>query len=193
MAATPSTMAPLGTVAPDFTLPEPLTGEQVSLANFADKRALCVAFISNHCPFVIHIAEALARYGADYAPKGVALVAIGSNDAKNYPQDGPEAIALECQKRGYGFPYLYDESQSVAKAYRAACTPDFYLFDADRRLVYRGEFDRSRPGNDQPVDGCALREATDRLLSGQPPLERQRPSIGCNIKWRAGNAPAYFG
>lgn len=193
MAATPSTMLALGTKAPDFNLPEPLTGERVSLESLANRPALCVAFISNHCPFVIHIANAFAQYAEDYIPKGVAVVAIGSNDAQNYPDDGPDMIAKECQKRGYSFPYLYDSDQSVAKAYQAACTPDFYLFDAHLQLVYRGQFDDSRPGNSEPVDGRSLKEATDRLLNDQPPVQYQKPAIGCNIKWKAGNEPAYFG
>ena len=192
MAATPSTMLDLGTAAPDFSLPEPLTGEHICLDDFADKPALCVAFMSNHCPFVVHLADAFAAYAHRFSKQGLAVVGIGSNDAIKYPEDGPEKIALECEKRGYDFPYLYDEDQSVAKAYRAACTPDFYLFDADRQLVYRGQFDDSRPGNDRPVTGADLCAATEALLAGESLLAPQKPSIGCNIKWKPGSEPDYL-
>jgi thiol-disulfide isomerase/thioredoxin len=147
----------------------------------------------NHCPFVKHLADALAQFSADYLAKGAAVVGINSNDVANYPADSPEQMVQEAEERGYQFPYLYDETQEVAKAYRAACTPDFYLFDRDRRLVYRGQFDDSRPDNGKPITGADLRSAVDAVLAGKKPSEEQRPSIGCNIKWIAGNEPDYFG
>lgn len=192
MAQTASTMLPLGTSAPDFSLPEPATGSTVTLADFRGSPALLVMFISNHCPFVQHIREALARFASDYQDRGLACVAIGANDVVKYPDDGPVRIAEEVQSRGYPFPYLYDESQAIAKAYRAACTPDFFLFDADRQLVYRGQFDASRPGNTVPVTGADLRAAVDAVLAGQPVSSEQKPSMGCNIKWKLGNEPDYF-
>ncbi len=152
-----------------------------------------MAFICNHCPFVIHLREALALLGKEAQERGLQVVAISSNDVENYPQDSPALMAQEKVNAGYTFPYLYDETQEVAKAYEAACTPDFYLFDGEQRLVYRGQFDASRPGNDEPIDGADLRAAIDALLAGDGPAERQLPSLGCNIKWKAGNAPAYFG
>lgn len=192
MAQTASTMLPLGTSAPDFSLPEPATGSTVALADLRGSPALLVMFISNHCPFVQHIREALARFTSDYRGRGLACVAIGANDVIKYPDDGPVRIAEEVQSRGYPFPYLYDESQAIAKAYRAACTPDFFLFDADRQLVYRGQFDASRPGNTVPVTGADLRAAVDAVLAGQPVSSEQKPSMGCNIKWKLGNEPDYF-
>jgi len=150
-------------------------------------------FLSNHCPFVKHIADKLADSGRDYADRGLAIVAINANDVANYPDDSPERMVAEVSARGYTFPYLFDESQEVAKAFAAACTPDFFLFDADRRLVYRGQFDASRPGNDEPITGRDLRRACDAVLRGEIPSGEQVPSIGCNIKWKAGNAPDYFG
>lgn len=192
MAQTASTMLPLGTSAPDFSLPEPATGSTVALADLRGSPALLVMFISNHCPFVQHIREALARFTSDYRGRGLACVAIGANDVVKYPDDGPVRIAEEVQSRGYPFPYLYDESQAIAKAYRAACTPDFFLFDADRQLVYRGQFDASRPGNTVPVTGADLRAAVDAVLAGQPVSSEQKPSMGCNIKWKLGNEPDYF-
>ncbi len=192
MAQTASTMLPLGTSAPDFSLPEPATGSTVALADLRGSPALLVMFISNHCPFVQHIREALARFTSDYRGRGLACVAIGANDVIKYPDDGPVRIAEEGQSRGYPFPYLYDESQAIAKAYRAACTPDFFLFDADRQLVYRGQFDASRPGNTVPVTGADLRAAVDAVLAGQPVSSEQKPSMGCNIKWKLGNEPDYF-
>jgi peroxiredoxin len=189
MAQTPSTMLALGTPAPDFSLPEPATGKTVSLSDFQDAPALLVMVICNHCPFVKHIRTELARFGRDYQAKGLAMVAISANDVANHPDDSPAKIAEEAQT--YPFPYLYDESQAVAQAYRAACTPDFFLFDADRKLVYRGQFDGSRPGNNLPVTGADLRAAADAVLAGQPVSPEQKPSIGCNIKWRAGNEPDY--
>jgi len=192
MARTPSTMLALGTQAPDFSLPD-TEGKTVSLADLAGAPGLLVAFICNHCPFVIHLREALAELGKEAQERGLKVVAISSNDVENYPQDSPELMAEEKVTAGYTFPYLYDESQEVAKAYEAACTPDFYLFDGDQRLVYRGQFDASRPGNDEPINGADLRAAIDALLAGDGPAENQLPSLGCNIKWKAGNAPAYFG
>ncbi len=192
MARTPSTMLPLGTQAPDFSLPAP-AGEIVSLSDYRDAPALVVAFLCNHCPFVKHIRDGLARFGADCDDLGVGMVAISSNDVEKYPADSPAEMAREAKSAGYTFPYLYDESQEVAKAYRAACTPDFFLFNRERKLVYRGQFDGSRPGNDLPVTGEDLRSALDALLAGRPIPEDQTPSVGCNIKWRPGNAPDYAG
>ena len=192
MARTPSTMLALGTPAPDFSLPD-TEGGTVSLSDLAGAPGLLVAFICNHCPFVIHLREALALLGKEAQERGLQVVAISSNDVENYPQDSPALMAQEKVNAGYTFPYLFDETQEVAKAYEAACTPDFYLFDGEQRLVYRGQFDASRPGNDEPIDGADLRAAIDALLAGDGPAERQLPSLGCNIKWKAGNAPAYFG
>jgi peroxiredoxin len=192
MVRTPSTMLPLGTQAPDFSLPN-VDGAAVSLADFASSDALVVAFFCNHCPFVKHIAPKFAELGKAYQEKGAAVVAISSNDVENYPDDSPELMKQEVADRGYTFPYLYDESQGVAKAYRAACTPDFFVFDKDRKLVYRGQLDSSRPDSGIPVTGDDLTAAVDAALAGQPPLEEQHPSIGCNIKWKAGNEPDYFG
>jgi len=193
MARTPSTMQELGTPAPDFRLLEPASGEYRSLADFKDAPALLVVFMCNHCPYVIHIREALAEFAREYRPKGLAMVGINANDAQNYPDDSPEKMVEEVKKAGYTFPYLYDADQSVAKAYRAACTPDFFLYDADRKLVYRGQFDDARPRNDEPVTGKDLRAAVDALLAGGPVPEEQKPSLGCNIKWKPGNEPDYFG
>ena len=192
MARTPSTMLELGTPAPDFALPD-TDGRTVSSDDFADARALLVMFICNHCPFVKHVRSELARIGRDYSTRGVATVAISSNDAEQYPDDGPDAMRVEKDAAGYVFPYLFDETQEVAAAYRAACTPDFYLFDADRQLVYRGQLDDSRPGNDVPVTGRDLRAALDAVLAGDPVPADQRPSLGCNIKWKPGNEPAWWG
>ena len=193
MVLTPSTMMPLGRPAPDFSLPEPATGKTVSLADFADAKAVLVVFLSNHCPYVKHIAGELARFGRDYQPRGVAMVGIMANDVENHPDDAPAKMAEEVATRGYTFPYLYDESQEVAKAYQAACTPDFFLFDADRKLVYRGQFDGARPSLDVPVTGEDLRAACDAVLAGRVPPEEQQASAGCNIKWKAGNNPPWFG
>ncbi len=191
MALTPSTMLPLGTTAPDFHLPD-TDGEMVSPADFKDKGALLVVFICNHCPYVVHIRSGLAQLARDYQPRGLGMVGINSNDAKNYPDDSPSKMRDEVKTTGYTFPYLYDETQEVAKAYRAACTPDFFLFDCGRRLIYRGQFDASRPGNGIPVTGKDLRAALDAVLAGKAPSELQVPSMGCNIKWKAGNEPDYF-
>jgi peroxiredoxin len=191
MVRTPSTMLPLGTVAPDFELPN-VDGRMVDYAAAAGPKGTVVMFICNHCPFVKHVADELARLGREFMPRGIGLAAISSNDVSTHPADSPEQMVAEADERGYCFPYLYDETQEVAKAYHAACTPDFYLFDADRRLVYRGQLDPSRPGGDLPVTGADLRAAIDALLAGQQPLAEQVPSLGCNIKWKAGNEPAYF-
>jgi len=189
---TNSQMLSLGTEAPPFSLPDP-DGKMHSLEDRSDARAILVMFICNHCPFVKHVAHELARIGNDYADRGVAIFAINSNSIETHPQDGPQHMKEESERRGYSFPYLFDEDQSVAKAYRAACTPDFFLFDADRKLVYRGQLDDGRPGNDEPVDGHDLRAAIDKVLAGEPAGEDQRPSVGCNIKWAPGNEPDYFG
>jgi peroxiredoxin len=185
-------MLPLGTKAPDFSLVN-VDGKTVSLADFKDAPALLVIFMCNHCPFVKHLADPLARFTAEYLAKGVAVVGINSNDAANYPADSPEQMVAEAEARGYQFPYLYDDTQEVAKAYHAACTPDFFLFDRDRKLVYRGQFDDSRPDSGIPVSGADLRAAIDAVLALKKLSENQRPSIGCNIKWKPGNEPDYFG
>ena len=193
MALTPSTMLPLGSNAPDFRLPEP-GGGTIELDDFPDAPAFLVMFICNHCPYVKHVRHELAKLGKEYGARGVEVVAINPNDAESYPDDSPTAMAREKIEFGYTFPYLYDEDQSVAKAYQAACTPDFYLFDAGRTLAYRGQLDGSRPGNAVPVTGEDLRRAIDAVLDGRPvPAEGQRPSMGCNIKWRKGNEPEYAG
>lgn len=184
-------MLPLGTVAPDFHLPD-TNGKMVSPADFKDAPALLVIFMCNHCPYVIHIREGLAKLGRDYQPRGVAMVGINSNDAVNYPSDSPARMKDEVKSAGYTFPYLFDETQAVAKAYQAACTPDIYLFDGARKLVYRGQFDDSRPGNGVPVTGGDLRAALDAVLAGKEIPHVQKPSMGCNIKWKAGNEPDYF-
>ena len=193
MARTPSTMLELGTPAPDFSLLEPATGRTVSLSDFGDAKGLAVVFMCNHCPFVKHIADGLNAFTREYQARGLAVVGINSNDAENYPDDAPEKMAEEVTARGYTFPYLFDAEQAVAKAFRAACTPDFYLFDAQKRLVYRGQFDDARPQNEAPVDGKDLRAAADAVLEGRPIPEEQTPSLGCNIKWKPGNEPDYFG
>jgi len=192
MAATPSTMLDLGTSAPDFALPEPATGKTVSLADFKNAPALLVVFMCNHCPFVKHIRSALAEFAREYQAKGLAMVGISSNDVADHPDDSPEKMAQEVKAAGYVFPYLYDEDQSVAKAYQAACTPDFFLFDSEHKLVYRGQFDDSRPSNQLPVSGADLSAAVDAVLAGKPAPADQKPSIGCNIKWTTGNAPDYY-
>lgn len=191
MALTPSQMIPLGTKAPAFALPDVTSGKTVSLADFEDRKGLLVMFICNHCPYVKHVASELAKIGRDYAGKDLGMVAISANDVSTHPDDSPERMKEEAKSRGYTFPYLYDETQDVAKAYSAACTPDFFLFDAGRKLVYRGQLDDSRPGNNVPVTGKDLRAAIDAVLSDGAIPGPQRPSIGCNIKWKRGNAPAY--
>ena len=192
MVRTPSTMVPLGTSAPDFSLTN-VDGRTLSFADVAGPKGTVVMFICNHCPFVKHVADQLASLGRDYLPRGIGVVAISANDVSTHPADSPEQMVREAEERGYPFAYLYDDTQHVAQAYRAACTPDFYLFDADRALVYRGQLDPSRPGNDIPVTGRDLRAAIDALLAGKPPLSDQMPSLGCNIKWKAGNEPDYWG
>jgi peroxiredoxin len=191
MALTPSTMLPLGMTAPDFRLPD-TNGKIISLADFKNAPALLVIFMCNHCPYVIHIRAGLAQLARDYAPRGVGIVGISANDAKNYPADSPAKMKDEVKTAGYIFPYLYDETQAIAKNYRAACTPDIFLFDKNQQLVYRGQFDASRPNNGIPVTGTDLRAALDGLLAGKSVAEKQIPSIGCNIKWKAGNEPDYF-
>ncbi len=191
MVKTASTMLELGTKAPDFSLPN-VDGTTVSLAGFADAPALVVVFMCNHCPFVKHIAPPLADFGREYQANGAAIVAISSNDVSTHPDDSPEQMIHEVENRGYTFPYLYDETQEVAIAYRAACTPDFYVFDKSQRLVYRGQFDNSRPDSGIPVTGEDLRKAVDAVLAGKPIPEPQIPSIGCNIKWKTGAEPKYF-
>lgn len=190
MVKTASTMLSLGTQAPDFSLPN-VDGTTVSLAQFSGK-PLLVVFMCNHCPFVIHIRSALQQFAVEYQAKGMEIVGISSNDAAGYPQDGPEKMKIEAMSAGYTFPYLYDGTQEVANAYKAACTPDIFLFDADHSLVYRGQFDASRPGNGLPVTGADLRAACDAVLAGKPVSSEQRASIGCNIKWRIGQEPEYF-
>ena len=189
MAAVESQMLALGTEAPAFSLPDP-DGVTHTLRDGA--AAYVVMFICNHCPFVKHVGAELARLGGDYGDRNVAIYAINSNDVAAYPADGPEPMKKEAARLGYRFPYLLDSEQSVAKAYRAACTPDFYVFDADRKLVYRGQMDDSRPSNNVPVDGRDLRAAVDAVIAGEPVATSQKPSIGCNIKWRPGNEPDYY-
>lgn len=192
MVRTLSTMLDLGTPAPDFQLPEVISGQMISLATFADKKALLVMFICRHCPFVKHVQQELARIGVDYQDTDLGIVAISSNDAGSYPDDAPASLKAMAEELGFTFPFCYDESQEVAKAYAAACTPDFFLFDEDRELVYRGQLDDSRPGNELPVTGIDLRRAVDAALRGEPIDWQQKPSIGCNIKWQAGNEPEYY-
>jgi peroxiredoxin len=190
MVRTASTMLPLGTRAPDFALPSVQDGTVVALRDFAGAPATLVMFICNHCPYVKHVAPELARIGREYAAKGVAIVGISANDAVAYPDDAPQELATEARARGYVFPVLYDESQAVAKAYHAACTPEFYLFDRALELVYRGQLDDSRPKNGVPLTGRDLRAALDAVLAGRPVSDDQYPGIGCNIKWKV--APEYF-
>lgn len=189
--ATSSAPTPLGTPAPGFALPEPLTGRTVTLADFAGKDALLVVFICNHCPYVQHLRHGLAEFGRDYEDSRLGMVAISSNDAGAYPTDGPEQMAIDARELDFRFPYLYDESQEVAKSYGAMCTPDFFLFDSDRGLVYRGRFDETRPNMPGRVTGADLREAVENYLAGRPLSGDQYPSIGCSLKWKPGNAPAY--
>ena len=188
MAAT-STMLPLGTEAPDFALADVVSGRTVTLSDFEHEDALLVMFICRHCPYVKHVRPELARIGRDHAGSGLGIVAISPNDPNAYPEDAPENLAAEAVEAGYVFPYLFDETQEVAKAYTAACTPDFFRFDRKRRLAYRGQLDASRPGNGVPITGEDLRAAIDALLAGGSVSEEQRPSVGCSIKWRPGNEP----
>ncbi|MCT7985914.1 thioredoxin family protein [Laspinema sp. A4] len=193
MTLTPSTMLALGTPAPDFKLPDVVTKKTISLETFRDKTALVVMFICQHCPFVKHVQEELAKMGSYYHDRGVGIVAISSNSVETHPQDAPEHLKAMALTLGFSFPYCYDETQQVAIAYTAACTPDFFVFDRSRHLVYRGQLDDSRPGNNQPVTGKDLREAIDAVLAGDPISPDQKPSIGCNIKWKPGHEPAYYG
>jgi len=192
MVMTESQMLPLGTIAPSFSLPDP-EGNEVSLRDFGEAKALLVVFMCNHCPFVQHLRTALAEFGRDAQARGYAMIGINSNDVVKYPADDAAAMRREIAEHRYVFPYLLDETQAVAHAYRAACTPDFYLFDGSRKLVYRGQLDDSRPGNGRPVTGADLRQAIDAVLAGRAVPAEQRPSVGCNIKWKPGNAPAWFG
>ena len=191
MAAT-STMLALGTEAPHFSLPDVISGKTVSIDDFSRMRGLLVTFICVHCPYVKHVNDELGKLGRDYAGSDIGIVAISSNDIEAYPEDSPEGMRAQAEKHGFGFPYLYDEDQTVAAAYTAMCTPDFFLFGPDRRLVYRGRLDESRPNSGIPVTGADLRAAMDALLSAEPIPEEQFPSMGCSIKWRDGAVPAYF-
>jgi peroxiredoxin len=184
-------MRPLGTRAPDFSLPN-IDGKTVRLADFSDRRGLLVIFMCNHCPFVVHLRSALAAFATEFQAKGMGVVGINANDVSSHPDDSPQRMADEAKSAGYTFPYLFDETQEVAKAYGAACTPDFFLFDSSGRLAYRGQFDDSRPGNGKAITGADLRTACEAVLSGQPAPHTQKASIGCNIKWKAANAPEYF-
>jgi peroxiredoxin len=184
MSLTESTMLGLGTIAPDFSLTDVVTGKAVGRDDFRGKKALLVMFICAHCPYVKHINEGLGALGKDYAGQSISIVAISSNDVTTHPADSPAGMKQQAETFGFNFPYLYDESQAVAHAYKAACTPDFFLFDSDFRLVYRGQFDSSRPSSGIPVTGQDLRAAIDLVLAGKPVPEDQRPSIGCNIKWK---------
>lgn len=193
MVLTASTMLPLGTQAPDFHLPEVVSGKTISLDTFADKKALLIMFICQHCPFVKHIKTELAQLGKDYFNSDLGILAISANDAEKYPDDGTESLKAMAIELDFKFPLCYDQIQETAKAYTAACTPDFFLFNAQRQLAYRGQLDDSRPSNNQPVTGADLRSAIAAVLAGQPIKIEQKPSIGCNIKWRPGNEPSYFG
>ena len=190
MALTPSTMLSLGTSVPGFALPD-LDGRLVTPDEFHDAPALLIAFICRHCPFVTHIRQGFAAFVREYQPRGLAVLGINSNDIEEFPEDGPDGMRDEAAGAGYTFPYLFDETQDVAKVFRAACTPDLFLFDRNRQLVYRGQFDDSRPGNGKPVTGADLRAAADAVLAGRPVPAEQKASIGCNIKWKKGNEPAY--
>ena len=192
MVKTASTMLPLGTAAPEFSLPDTVSGNTVSLENCTGA-ALVIMFICNHCPFVVHIQDGLVSFGADYQDTDVPVVAISSNDIHRFPDDAPDKLAAVAREYGYAFPYLYDETQEVAKSYTAACTPDFYVFGPDRTLVYRGQFDDARPSNSIPVTGTDLRAAVEAVRAGQEAPSAQKPSIGCNIKWIPGQEPDYFG
>jgi thiol-disulfide isomerase/thioredoxin len=191
MVQTPSTMMPLGTAAPDFRLREPATGKTWSLGDFRSP-TLVVMFICNHCPFVIHVRDEITRLASEYGAKGVDFVAVNANSVETHPQDGPDAMAALAREMGWKFPFLFDDTQAVAKAYRAACTPDFFVFDRERLLFYRGQLDESRPSNGKPVTGADLRRALDAASAGRRPPADQTPSIGCSIKWRPGHEPDYF-
>ncbi len=193
MVLTASTMLSLGTKAPDFQLPDVVSGETISLSTFTGKKALLVMFICRHCPFVKHVQDELAKLGKDYSLMGLGIVAISSNDVKNYPDDAPDLLKAMATELDFKFPLCYDETQETAKIYTAACTPDFFLFDDEQKLFYRGQLDDSRPSNGKPVTGKDLRNAIDTVLAGKSLTEEQQPSIGCNIKWKPGNEPDYFG
>ena len=193
MVATPSTMVTLGMSAPTFTLPDTVSGQMVSLDERKSDKATVIMFVCNHCPFVLHVNAQLVQLANDYLLKGVAFIAISSNDVENYPADAPDKMKEVAKNLGYPFPYLYDETQDVAKAYSAACTPDFFLFDHDKQLFYRGQFDSARPGNDLPITGIDLSAAVQSLVGKLPAPDAQTPSMGCNIKWKRGNEPDYFG
>ena len=188
-----STMLKLGTKAPSFSLPDVSMGKTVSLGDFSNKKALLVMFLCNHCPYVKHVQGELAKIGSDYKNKDIAIVAISANDTESYPTDSPDYLKKQAEEEAFSFPYLFDETQSVAKAYTAACTPDFFLFGKARALVYRGQLDDSRPGNEVPITGKDLRKAIDRVLADKKVSKDQKPSSGCNIKWKHGNEPSYFG
>jgi peroxiredoxin len=190
MAVESNTQLPLGTRAPDFALPDTVSGRTIRLGDYAASKALLVAFICNHCPYVIHVRPAFVEFAREWQPRGLAVVAISANDPDTYPQDGPEQMTLEAKRAGFSFPYLFDRSQQTARAYHAACTPEFYLFDASQRLVYRGRFDGSRPNSPVPVTGAELRAAAEALLGGRPVPADQKPSVGCGIKWRPGSPSA---
>ena len=192
MSETPSTMLPLGTKAPYFDLPDIVSDEKITLNSFSNKKALLVMFICKHCPYVQHVEHELARMGKDYTNKDLGIIAISANDVKVYPEDGPIGMKEQAERLGFNFPYLYDEDQSVAKTYTAACTPDLFLFDENRELVYRGQLDESRPGNSIPVTGENLRDAIDAVLEAKEISQDQKPSSGCNIKWKSGNEPSYY-
>ncbi len=191
MVKTASTMLALGTKLPPFSLPN-VDGRRIGNADVSNSKGVLVIFMCNHCPFVVHLRSALAEFAKEYQAKGLAIVGISSNDAVAYPQDGPDAMKTEAKNAGYTFPYLFDETQAAAKTFHAACTPDFFLFDKEQYLVYRGQFDDSRPGNGRPITGADLRKACDQVLAGKPVSPEQRPSIGCNIKWKIGTEPEYF-
>lgn len=193
MVRTESTMLPLGTSAPAFTLKDVVSGDALSLSNFADKKGLLVMFICQHCPFVLHVEAELSRIGQDYVSQGLGILAISANSIETHPQDSPDKLREQVKRASFNFPYAYDETQEVAKSYTAACTPDFFLFDQDHKLAYRGQLDDSRPGNDKPVTGKDLRAAIDQVIANETVPENQKPSIGCNIKWAPGKEPAYFG
>lgn len=192
MALTPSTMLELGTQAPEFELPDVISGTVFRLRDYAEKKAVLVMFICRHCPYVVHIEKELVRLGRDFADSDLGMVAVSSNDAARYPDDAPERLRGKALELGYAFPLCYDGTQETARRYRAACTPDFFLFDGERKLRYRGQLNDSRPGSQVPVTGKDLRAAIDAVLAGKPVSEEQRPSMGCNIKWKAGHEPDYF-
>ena len=190
MSRTPSTMLEIGTQAPYFDLPDPVNGNSVRLSDYQQK-PLLVVFSCNHCPYVLHLLQSFSEYAREIQEQGLSVVMINANDIENYPQDGPQKMIGLAQQYGFDFPYLYDASQQVAIAYEAACTPDFFLFDASHKLVYRGQYDAARPGNDEAITGVDLKAASQALLNSEAITEQQMPSMGCNIKWRAGNEPQY--